>query len=55
MMLYLHGSDARQREIADMLVQLTMRALERDTNAATGGAAQRLSGTQRALRGNRTS
>ncbi|MGE5287483.1 MAG: tyrosine-type recombinase/integrase [Micromonosporaceae bacterium] len=54
-MIYLHGSDARQREIADMLGQLTMRALEPDAESAPGGTDQRQSGTQRARRSNRTS
>ncbi len=54
-MIYLHGSDARQREISDNLSKLTRQDLQRAATPRTTDARQRSSGTQQARRGNRTS
>jgi hypothetical protein len=53
-MIYLHGSDARQREISDSLSRLTRQDLNRAAPPAAADPHQSLSGTQRACRGNRT-
>jgi integrase len=53
-MIYLHGSDARQREIADSLSTLTRQDLKRAAMPTVADPRQRSSGTQRARRGNRT-
>jgi hypothetical protein len=46
-MLYLHGSDARQHQIADSLSKLAREELKRGSKRPAGQSAKR-SGTQRA-------
>jgi hypothetical protein len=47
-MIYLHGSDARQHEIADSLSKLAREQLNRGTKRTDGRGSGRRSGTQRA-------
>ncbi len=47
-MIYLHGSDARQHEIADSLSRLAREQLNRSSKPSGGQASRRRSGTQRA-------
>ncbi len=47
-LVYLHGSDARQQEIADSLSKLAARELKGRRKAAPKGGARKQSGTQRA-------
>jgi integrase len=47
-LIYLHGSDARQHEIADSLSKLAREQLNRGSKPAGGQASRRRSGTQRA-------
>jgi hypothetical protein len=54
-MIYLHGSDARQHEIADSLSKLAREQLGRGSKRAGGQPGQRRSGTQRARNRNRAS
>jgi hypothetical protein len=54
-MIYLHGSDARQREIADTLSKLTRQGLKRGGRPTVPAPNQKPSGTQRGRSGNRTS
>ena len=53
-MIYLHGSDARQHEIADSLSKLVRQELKRGSTG-TNRADQKRSGTQRARNRNRAS
>ncbi len=52
-LIYLHGSDARQHEIADTLSKLVRAEMKRTGKPATGEASGKPSGTQRARRGNK--
>ena len=54
-MIYLHGSDARQHQIADSLSQLAREELKRGTKRTGGPAAGKRSGTQRARNRKRAS
>ncbi len=54
-MIYLHGSNARQQEIADQLSKLAREELKRGSGAQVGQAASRRSGMQRARTRNRAS
>jgi len=54
-MIYLHGSDARQHEIADSLSQLAREQLGRGSKRADGQPSRRRSGTQRARNRNQAS
>jgi hypothetical protein len=47
-MIYLHGSDTRQHEIADSLSKLARQQLNRGSKRTDGQASGRRSGTQRA-------
>jgi hypothetical protein len=47
-MIYLHGSDARQHQIADSLSKLAREELKRGSTRAAGQASGKRSGTQRA-------
>ena len=47
-LIYLHGSDARQNEIADSISKLAGAELKRGNRRPTGNATARRSGTQRA-------
>jgi hypothetical protein len=47
-MIYLHGSDARQQQIADTLSKLTRDELRRGANSKSGQARRKAAGTQRA-------
>lgn len=49
-MIYLHSTDARQREIADALGDLAATELKRSTTNERGGISGMASGTQRARR-----
>jgi integrase len=54
-MIYLHGSDARQQEIADSLSRFAREELQRGINRKGGEASRKRSGTQRARRPKRAS
>jgi hypothetical protein len=54
-MIYMHGSDARQHEIADTLSELAEQQLKTSAKAATGRPGGKRSGTQRARKGRRAS
>jgi integrase len=54
-MVYLHGSDERQHQIADTLSKLTRDELKRGGKRQDGQAAGKRSGTQRARNRNRAS
>jgi integrase len=54
-MIYLHGSDARQQEIADSLSRRAREELKPGGRRQAGGADRRRSGTQRAGNRNRAS
>ncbi len=54
-MIYLHGSDARQHQIADSLSKLARDELRRSGTAKAGKPARKPSGTQRARRPGRAS
>jgi hypothetical protein len=47
-MIYLHGSDARQHEIADSLSRLAREQLNQGSKPSSGHASRRRSGTPRA-------
>ena len=47
-MIYLHGSDARQHQIADSLSKLARDELKRGSKRAAGQSSGKGSGTQRA-------
>jgi integrase len=47
-MVYLHGSDERQHQIADTLSKITRDELKRGSKRPDGQASERRSGTQRA-------
>jgi hypothetical protein len=47
-MIYLHGSDARQHQIADSLSKLAREELKRGRKRTGGQASGKRSGTQRA-------
>jgi hypothetical protein len=47
-MIYLHGSDARQHQIADSLSKLAREELKRGSKRPGGQASGKRSGTQRA-------
>ena len=53
-LIYLHSSDARQRQIADTLSKLATAELKRATRRQDGRSARR-SGTERARNRNRAS
>jgi len=50
-LIYMHGNDARQREIADSLNKLARSELSRNSQRAKDGARRRPSGTHRARKG----
>jgi len=54
-LIYLHGSDARQQEIADSLSRRAREELKRGSGRQAGGTDRRRSGTQRARNQNRAS
>ncbi len=54
-MIYLHGSDARQRQIAETLSKLTRQGLGQSGRPVTAETGQTPSGMQRARRRYRTS
>jgi hypothetical protein len=54
-MIYTHGSDARQHEIADTLGQLARQELQPSAKASTGRPRGKRSGTQRAGKRKRAS
>jgi hypothetical protein len=54
-LIYLHASDARQREIADTLSKLAGKELKGRRRAAANGGHGEQSGTQRARKGLRGS
>ena len=54
-LIYLHGSDARQQEIADSLSKLAAKELKGRRKAATKGRARQRSGTQGARKGKEAS
>jgi integrase len=54
-MVYLHGSDERQHQIADALSKLTRDELERGSKRQDGGGTAKRSGTQRARNRKRAS
>jgi hypothetical protein len=54
-MVYLHGSDERQHQIAGTLSNLTREELKRGSNRPDGQAAGKRSGTQRARNRKRAS
>jgi integrase len=54
-MVYLHGSDERQQQIADTLSKLTREELKRGSNRPNGQATGKRSGTQRARNRERAS
>ena len=54
-LIYLHGSDARQQEIADSLSKLAAKELKGRRKAAAKGRATQRSGTQRARKGKEAS
>jgi hypothetical protein len=47
-MIYLHGSDARQQQIADTLSKLARDELRRGASGKSGQPGRKRSGTQRA-------
>jgi hypothetical protein len=47
-LIYMHGNDARQREIADSLNKLARSELSRNGERSKNGSRRRSSGTQRA-------
>jgi len=54
-MIYRHGADARQHEIADSLSQLARQELQPSAKASTGRSRGKRSGTQRARKSRRAS
>jgi integrase len=54
-LIYMHGSDARQRKIADSLTRIARAELSRTRQRAEDSARQGSSGTQRARNGRNTS
>ena len=54
-MIYMHGNDARQHEIADTLSKLVRQELRPSTKAAPGRPGGKRSGTQRARKGRHAS
>ncbi|HUZ38370.1 MAG TPA: hypothetical protein VMV17_18760 [Streptosporangiaceae bacterium] len=54
-MIYMHGSDARQHEIAGTLSDLARQELESQTSSSAGGPKGKRSGTQRPRKTGRVS
>ena len=54
-MIYRHGADARQHEIADSLSKLARQELQPRAKASTGRSGGKRSGTQRARKSKRAS
>jgi hypothetical protein len=54
-LIYMHGNDARQREIADFLNKLARTELNRSGQRAQEGIRRKPSGTQRARKSAGTS
>ena len=54
-MIYMHGADARQREIADTLSKLARQELKTSAKGASNRLRGKRQGTQRARKGRRTS
>jgi hypothetical protein len=52
-MIYMHGADARQHEIADTLSKLAQQELQPSAKASTGRSGGKRSGTQPARRSKR--
>jgi hypothetical protein len=54
-MIYMHGADARQHEIADTLSKLARQKLQPSAKASTGRSGEKRSGTRRARKSKRAS
>ena len=54
-MIYMHGADAHQHEIADFLSQLARQELQSGAKVSTGRSRGKRSGTERARKSKRAS